>query len=93
MAHEPSSPALAWLAASHEGYCGVTTTDSGCGAGSNKGSWTLQAPTWAAATAECLQRCASCQRCSYLSLSLDQRDCSWFYRAPPRHHRTLRARH
>ena len=70
---------LVWLSASHEGYCGRTIADSGC-TGRDRGSWTLDdsvASSWRLATAECLRLCASCRQCRFMSLSIDQRDCSW----------------
>lgn len=46
-----------------------------------KGNWALmrsQVKSWETAVATCQQRCSLCKNCHYLSISLDQRDCSWF---------------
>ncbi len=76
--------ARAWLERAREGYC--ITTDAGdggdCGAG-DKGSFPIRwgrhrgRDSEARALRECLLRCAVCERCIFLSFSLQMKDCSW----------------
>ena len=35
--------------------------------------------SWQAAFSYCAERCASCERCRYISVSIDWKDCSWFH--------------
>ena len=69
-----------WLRHSTEGYC-ATTEKAGaeaCRTG-DKGSSTLPHEVvergWLAAATECVSRCAGCERCRFISVSLKQRDC------------------
>eukprot|EP00308_Calcidiscus_leptoporus_P007527 CAMPEP_0119387718 /NCGR_PEP_ID=MMETSP1334-20130426/101882_1 /TAXON_ID=127549 /ORGANISM="Calcidiscus leptoporus, Strain RCC1130" /LENGTH=80 /DNA_ID=CAMNT_0007409517 /DNA_START=83 /DNA_END=322 /DNA_ORIENTATION=- len=34
---------------------------------------------WQAAEAHCLDQCARCARCNFVSLSLQHADCSWYF--------------
>ena len=73
-----------WLRHSAEGYC-ATTEEAGprlsakaCRTGDKGGS--LLPPEvvergWLAAATECVSRCAGCERCRFISVSLKQRDC------------------
>ena len=73
-----------WLRHSTEGYC-ATTEAAGpdfsaqdCRTGHNGGS--VLPPEvvergWLAATTECISRCAGCERCRFISVSLKERDC------------------
>jgi hypothetical protein len=62
------------------GYCGPTTDRGNCEAG-NKGALlnVQREKTWHAAIKECLELCASCSRCRYVSLSPRWYDCSWYH--------------
>ena len=53
------------------GYCGVTSSESDCAAGS-MGAWTETNPTG------CIQRCFDCARCRFVSFSPELQDCSWY---------------
>ena len=70
------------------GVCTDTTFNSGrCDVG-EQGMWPLdpqewralseRKAQWAAATQQCMQRCAACERCRFVSLSLRHKECSWF---------------
>ena len=73
-----------WLRHSTEGYC-ATTEAAGpdfsakdCRTGRNGGS--VLPPEvvergWLAAATECISRCAVCERCRFISVSLKERDC------------------
>lgn len=73
-----------WLRHSAAGYC-ATTEEAGprlsakaCRTGDKGGS--LLPPEvvergWLAAATECVSRCAGCERCRFISISLKQRDC------------------
>ena len=73
-----------WLRHSTEGYC-ATTEAAGpdfsakdCRTGHNGGS--VLPPEvvergWLAAATECVSRCAGCERCRFISVSLKERDC------------------
>lgn len=80
--------AAAWLQSSADGYCAETSTDSSDCTKDDKGAWPMpkrlttalqaeQAP-WVGAAQWCLARCARCQRCEFVSLSLKYRECDWF---------------
>ena len=63
-----------------DGTCGRTAEGpSDCSAGSqgNFASGIIYS-SWSAATASCVRQCEQCERCSFVSLSLKWRDCSWF---------------
>ena len=77
-----SRAAIQWLAASHFGSCAVTTEDGGrrCDDG-DQGAWRLRSSgSWVLAAEECLERCRACTRCRYVSITLWDRDCSWYSR-------------
>jgi hypothetical protein len=64
---------------SEEGYCEETRTGDGgdCEAGS-KGSWRL-GEAGMADVRSCLRRCVlTCARCAFVSVSVPERDCSWY---------------
>ena len=69
---------------SRTGYCEATkaATASNCKRG-RKGSWALKLPrqrsSWEAAFDYCSKRCTNCQRCRYISVSIQHNDCSWFH--------------
>ena len=80
--------AAAWLQSSADGYCAETSTGSSDCTKDDKGAWPMpkrltnalqaeQAP-WVGAAQWCLARCARCQRCEFVSLSLKYRECDWF---------------
>ena len=63
------------------GFC-KRTAFTGCGAGAASGAWQLSRDsvrTWNAAAYLCVSRCLTCPRCRFVSLSLRERDCSWFH--------------
>ena len=67
-------PRVPPLPAPKEGYCGVTTTTSQQACESEPwGSFPLRS------LGECVRACLGCARCSYLSFSRVNADCSWFY--------------
>ena len=78
----PMDRATAWLSRSAEGYCAVTTGPGDC-SHDVKGSWTLHphevGDGWLGAVRACLKRCAGCERCNSVSLSVRYADCSWFH--------------
>ena len=73
----------AWLANSEDGYCQTTTTGDGgdCLAGM-KGNWPMAEvgpdSTWHHAVGACAQKCNACPQCNAISLSLIEKDCSWY---------------
>jgi len=75
--------ASSWHARATPGHCGVTTegADGQCDYGES-GSFTsvaaLRSGNWTLAASACLDRCARCRRCRYISLSLRHADCSWY---------------
>ena len=71
-----------WMRHAVKGHCGVTTAgDAGdCEVGL-WGSWALSASEcsdWRSGAAKCLDLCARCEGCRFISLSLSERDCSWY---------------
>ena len=63
-----------------EGYCAATRVGGNCQRGSS-GAWPLRETTDVkAASQECLQRCAQCAKCKYVSVGTELGDCSWFAR-------------
>ena len=72
----------AWLASASKGYCGETDDrergDCEIGDQGNLGLPNSATLTWAAASRECLRRCADCSRCNFVSLSISFKDCSWY---------------
>ena len=48
----------------------------------DKGSWDLwnnESSTQHVAVTSCLSRCSKCSRCNFISVSVKEHDCSWFY--------------
>ena len=89
MCAEPSAyreRVTTWLQRAEPGYCNATQfTDEPflertCLHGKS-GAWRLslpQARTWEDALTTCQQRCEMCQGCNFMSVSREERDCSWF---------------
>lgn len=65
-----------------QGHCGETTDgQSGDCIVGDYGMERLshkEASSWDEAFASCKQRCQSCDRCRYVSVSLAYKDCSWY---------------
>jgi len=64
------------------GFCETTVegVKGNCKAGL-KGTFTLprrHRASWDAAFSYCAHRCASCERCRYVSVSIKWKDCSWY---------------
>ena len=77
---DSSCDANLWLARAHVGHCGVTSRSGDC-AVDDRGFWTLPAAAWdnwTHAATTCLARCNDCERCAFISLGIQQRDCSWY---------------
>ena len=73
--------AARWLGEARVGYCGVTSGDGDCARGAQgsfEGVASGEALDWELLVGRCLERCARCERCRYISASLAWRDCSWF---------------
>ena len=80
---------MAWLThmrallnSSRDGHCGMTTEGSfgDCGSG-DRGAFGLaeiEALLWSTAISRCVQLCAACARCRFASISIDNKDCSWY---------------
>ena len=64
-------PAITQVHVAATGFCAVTATGGSCDE-DESGSWELSSKD------VCLQRCASCSGCSFISFSAANRDCSWF---------------
>ena len=87
-AGDPTTPEAAaadqWLQASRgrsqRGVCNFTKSEElGCRPWQRQGSWALEVPAiWPLAAAFCLKRCAACDRCNHLSISLSNAECNWF---------------
>ena len=64
------------------GYCDVTETgvEGDCSSGAS-GSWLVGpgSPRGLRSVRQCVAACAACDRCRYLSISLEGRDCSWYH--------------
>ena len=77
--------AAEWLASARPGYCNITLSDQfgSCEFG-DRGAFGLPAAaasvSWEGAASACLELCAHCHRCEYVSLSPQYRDCSWYHR-------------
>ena len=64
-----------------DGYCGVTETGKqGDCEGGSLGSFSIRAFSSEHALRTCALKCAACNRCQYVSLSVRFQDCSWFTR-------------
>ena len=75
--------ARAWLRRAAEGYCDTTAEGKADCRTASKGTFPLAEASfrsWPRATAHCLQACARCARCAFVSVSLFHRDCSWYAR-------------
>ena len=72
-----------WLQQSVHGFCGTTEEgdpfDCTAGASGSFGMPEVDARSWKAASARCLQQCDRCMRCNYITVSVHHRDCSWFH--------------
>jgi hypothetical protein len=79
----------AWLPHARRGHCGTTDEPQHCGL-ADFGAfeweqveyWLLQQNITSALerwVSACLQLCARCARCQYISVSPLQRDCSWYH--------------
>ena len=73
-----------WCAASsrlwRQGYCAVTEGATDCSR-DDLGSWRLAASETSSLDAlgrACMRRCLTCERCHFISFSLEHEDCSWF---------------
>jgi len=77
-----------WIARARPGVCGVTEegVEGLCGAGDQGsfGGWAFgrllkHGGNWTAAAAACLERCARCERCRFVTLNIGRHfDCSWY---------------
>ena len=76
-----------WLASSSHGYCAATIDAGDCSHG-DMGSFPLPAVdldavnhgwTWRPAIEFCLAKCAGCARCEFVTVSIEDRDCSWYH--------------
>ena len=71
-----------WLETAHPGTCGTTSYGKSCRSGASSGSFLLPRPffkTWSSAALHCLQKCADCPRCHYISVNIHPHaDCSWY---------------
>lgn len=74
-----------WLASSAPGFCGVTgdADVSSCNAHTQATSGAFGLSQHASqnlsrAVSVCLRRCARCEKCHYITVSPDYRDCSWY---------------
>lgn len=76
--------AARWIKRSRVGFCSVTDeADKGnCNVGAS-GSFGFAdddpGTSWNRSVAACLWHCRRCARCRFVSVSLRQRDCSWFH--------------
>ena len=73
------TPTAAWQ--SSTGFCGVTAADNrgDCVVGSS-GNLRVHGnlSTWPQLTRACLRECSKCDRCNFISISLSEKDCSWY---------------
>ena len=77
---------MPWTASSRQytvlrGACAVTETQPQSCATASKGAWPLskaQSASYSTAVASCLERCAACSRCRWISVSPRFADCSWY---------------
>ena len=72
----------AWLARARPGFCEPTTYSDSCSPGQDRGAFKLnghELQTWDSAASACLARCEGCGApCTYISVSLKWKECSWF---------------
>ena len=71
---------VGWPAnASLVGFCGVTNegVEGDCNARQSKGSWNTRHHR-IRSFSDCVGRCVMCRRCSYVTYSPDNDDCSWY---------------
>ena len=72
-ASAPRAESSGWHARpSLVGYCAITSTSAGDCERGDKGSWQ------GLGRSACIQRCQSCTRCNFISVSHEEKDCSWF---------------
>lgn len=72
---------LAQLAAFRRGYCDETLAGPSDCVTADQGAWPMTAhntSAWTLALEDCRARCHSCHRCNYISVSLYEKECSWF---------------
>ena len=79
----PGDPTSRWLSTAADGYCAVTDADDpgDCLSGSN-GAWRIRASAarqLILATTACVEKCLACDRCRYISLSQQLKQCSWHH--------------
>lgn len=79
-----SSSASEWIADARPGFCAATSSAGTefCDLNAAQGSWGVSAS--AASTLNrtveiCLQKCAQCPRCNYITVNPSIRDCSWYH--------------
>ena len=66
------------------GFCAVTHRTQSCYG--SKGFWELspqQTHNFSTAASACLTLCAHCRNCAHVSVSLHQKECSWFLQCDP----------
>ena len=74
-----------WLAlAADSGYCAKILPGGGAGdcIAGDRGSWSLKATQTHSvleAAAACLDHCAGCNRCNYITISTEWKHCSWHH--------------
>lgn len=74
-----------WLSGARDGYCAATSVGPSDCEHADKGSWPLAHPdmafqwTWRPALLHCLARCQNCRRCSFVTVSVVDKDCSWYH--------------
>ena len=79
MAHE-SAATSSWIASAGHGHCGETNGLAEC-ASASMGSfgWRSALDSWHNALAWCSHACHRCERCRFISLSVEFKDCSWYH--------------
>ena len=75
-ASSPLAPTLTFISPALDGYCDTTVDGQGerCETYDTKGTWRLSDEE------ACISRCATCNRCHFVSFSRRFSDCSWFRR-------------
>lgn len=81
-AHLAEERARAWLADAKNGFCGHTSHEMGynCSSGT-RGSFGLSVASSKSllqAVCTCLRKCELCERCKYITVNPQIRDCSWY---------------
>ena len=72
-----------WLSGVRIGACSARSTaadiiGASCAEKSVGAIRTPSNASWLIATQSCLQHCLSCNRCNYVSISLDRAYCAWY---------------